>query len=91
MNRRQALKAASELIEAQERDLAESARLIALYKADVHDYYDCIEGTVDGKSICDWCYEQNECQLQDKGGKGCKEWMLRSQPVQITEGSGHEG
>ena len=74
MNKRQALKAASELIEKQEAEIAELTRLNDLYKADVKNFYECIEGTVDGKSICDWCEAYKECKLQDKGGKGCKEW-----------------
>lgn len=76
MNARQSLKLASQHI-------MELERLNKLYAADVRNYYDCIEGTVDGKSICDWCQDLDECQLQAKGGKGCKEWMLRSQPVEV--------
>lgn len=76
MNARQSLKLASQHI-------MELERLNKLYAADVRNYYDCIEGTVDGKSICDWCHDLEECQLQAKGGKGCKEWMLRSQPVEV--------
>lgn len=71
MNGRQAARKAAILIE-------ELERLNKLYAGDVKDYYDCIEGTVDGKSICDWCDDQEECQLQDKGSKGCKEWVLRT-------------
>jgi hypothetical protein len=74
MNEKQSLKAASKLIEEHEALIAEQARLLNLYKADVKNFYACIEGTVDGKSICDWCESYEECQLQDKGGKGCKEW-----------------
>lgn len=51
------------------------------------NFYECIEGTVDGKSICDWCDFQEECQLQAKGEKGCKEWEHRIQqevPVKET-------
>lgn len=88
MNKRQALKAASERIEAQEEAIAEYERLIGLYKADVKDYYDCIEGTVDGKSICAWCHYQEECKLEAKNGKGCTEWTLKAQPV---EEDSHEG
>lgn len=74
MNSRQAAKAAAKKIEEQEALIAEQDRLLNLYKADVKNFYECIEGTVDGKSICDWCDAYNECQLQDKGGRGCKEW-----------------
>ena len=49
------------------------------------NYYDCIEGTVDGKSICDWCDDLEVCQLQDKGGKGCKEWVLRTRKEEAQD------
>ena len=87
MNKRQSLKAASERIEEQEKTIAELERLNKLYAKDVRDYYDCIEGTVDGKSICDWCHDQEECQLKAKGKKGCKEWMLRSQILESENDS----
>ena len=74
MNAKQALRAVSKQLEEQEELIQEQARLLNLYKADVKNFYECIEGTVDGKSICDWCDAYKECQLQDKGGKGCKEW-----------------
>jgi len=80
MNARQAAKAAAKRIE----ELEQSN---ALYKKDVRRYYDCIEGTVDGKSICEWCEDIEECQLQDKMGKGCKEWSLKYIPVESDEGS----
>lgn len=79
MNAKQSLRAVSKAY-------LELERINKLYAADVRDYYDCIEGTVDGKSICDWCEDLEVCQLEAKGGKGCKEWMLRSQPVE-TEGT----
>ena len=80
MNAKQAAKAAAKKIE-------ELERVNRLYALDVKDYYDCIEGTVDGKSICDWCADLEECQLKDKGGKGCKEWMLRDQPREVPDES----
>jgi len=88
MNKRQALKAASKRIEEQEAEIAELTRLNDLYKADVKNFYECIEGTVDGKSICDWCESYEECQLQAKGGKGCKEWehILQQQEAGQDEG-----
>ena len=74
MNAKQALKASSKIIEEQEVQLSEQARLRDLYKEDVKNLYACIEGNVDGKSICDWCESYEECQHQDTGGQGCKEW-----------------
>lgn len=85
MNKRQALKAASARIEALEGELQEASRLINLYKADVKDYYNCIEDTVDGKSICTWCGDYEECKLEAKGNKGCKEWVLHDQPQQEVQ------
>jgi len=69
MNARQAAKAAAKRIE-------ELERVNALYAVDVQAYWAIIEGTVDGKSICEWCEEQEECQKDEKGGKGCHDWML---------------
>ena len=88
MNAKQSLKQASKIIEKQEAEIAELTRLNNLYKADVKNFYECIEGTVDGKSICDWCDAYKECQLQDKGGKGCKEWehILQQQEAGQDEG-----
>ena len=80
MNARQAAKAASIRIQ----DLE---RINKLYAADVKDYYECIEGTVDGESICKWCDDHEECQLQAKDGKGCKEWILKRQPPEVTHES----
>jgi len=100
MNKRQVIKNQLAIIENQEKTIAELERLNDLYRKDVKDYYNCIEGTAEGKSICDWCHDLNECQLKAKGKKGCKEWMLRSQPVQpveettetpATEETSHEG
>ena len=73
MNSRQAAKAAAKRIEEQEHTLA-------LNKADIRDYNAVILDLISGKSPCDWCEDQEECQLQAKeDGKGCSEWMLRSQ------------
>ena len=79
MNKRQALRAVTKQLEEYEALFEEQARLLNLYRADVKNFYECIEGTVDGKSICDWCDSQEECQLQAKGNKGCKEWEHRIQ------------
>ena len=88
MNAKQALRAVRKQLEEQEELIQEQARLLNLYKADVKNFYACIEGIVDGKSICDWCEAYEECQLQDKGGKGCKEWehILQQQEEGQDEG-----
>jgi len=91
VNKKQALRAQGKIIEDQEARIAELERVNKLYAADVNDYYACIEGTVDGKSICDWCEDLDECQLQAKGGKGCTEWMLRSQPTEGGDANDSEG
>ena len=79
MNAKQSLRAANKQLQEYEQLFQEQARLLSMYKADVKNFYECIEGTVDGKSICDWCDQFNECQLQAKGGKGCKEWEHKIQ------------
>ena len=88
MNAKQSLRAVSKQLEEQEALIAEQSRLLNLYKADVKNFYACIEGTVDGKSICDWCESYEECQHQDKGGKGCKEWehILQQQEGEADDG-----
>lgn len=79
MNAKQSLRAANKQLQEYEQLFQEQARLLSMYKTDVKNFYECIEGTVDGKSICDWCDQYNECQLQAKGGKGCKEWEHKIQ------------
>ena len=79
MNAKQSLRAVNKQLQEYEELFQEQARLLSMYKADVKNFYECIEGTVDGKSICDWCDQYNECQLQAKGGKGCKEWEHKIQ------------
>jgi hypothetical protein len=69
MNAKQALKAASKHIE----ELEYANRL---YAVDVQAYNAVIDGTVDGRSICEWCEDQHECEKAEKGGAGCHEWML---------------
>jgi len=70
MNGRQAAKMAGQRV-------MELERILALNKADIVNYNLCILSMIDGKSPCDWCEDQQECQLQAKGGTGCEEWMLR--------------
>jgi hypothetical protein len=82
MNKRQALRAVTKQLEEYEAIFEEQARLLNLYRTDVKNFYECIEGTVDGESICKWCNDHEECQLQAKDGKGCKEWQhIIQQPL----------
>jgi hypothetical protein len=69
MNARQAAKAAAKRIE-------ELEYYNTLCKVDIQAYNAVIEGTVDGKSICEWCEDRDECEKPEKGGKGCHDWML---------------
>ena len=69
MNAKQSLRAAAKRIE----ELEYANKLYAL---DVVAYNAVIEGTTEGKSICEWCEDQDECEKTEKGGKGCKEWLL---------------
>lgn len=90
MNKRQALKAVTKQLQEYEALFEEQARLLNLYRTDVKNFYECIEGTVDGKSICDWCDSLEECQLQAKGNKGCKEWQHKLQQPVLTEENADE-
>lgn len=69
MNARQAAKAASKRIEELENTGAKAA-------ADIKAYNEVILGMIDGKSPCDWCEDQQECQREVKG-RGCAEWWLK--------------
>lgn len=82
MNARQAARAAAERIK-------ELERVLGLNKRDIIDYNKCIEHMIGGGSPCDYCEDIVECQLEAKGGKGCSEWMLRSQ--QFTQPDVNEG
>jgi len=76
MNARQAARAAAQRI-------AEDERIMALNKADIIDYNTCILAMIDGKTPCIYCEDYKECQLEAKDGKGCDQWMLRSQPITL--------
>ena len=43
---------------------------------DIQGYNLAIQHMIAGGSICDWCEDRNECQLEAKG-KGCAEWWLK--------------
>lgn len=74
MNGRQAARAAARRIE-------ENERVMALNKRDIIDYNTCILSMIEGETPCIYCEDYNECQLEAKDGKGCKQWMLRSQQI----------
>ena len=73
MNARQAAKAAAEIIKEQE-------RVMALNKKDIIDYNNCILSMIEGGDPCEYCEDKEECQLEAKG-KGCDQWMLKSQKI----------
>ena len=70
MNGKQAAKLAAKRI-------AELEYVLAKQIQDIKDYNACIIAHIKGGSLCEWCEDQNECQLEAKGGKGCPEWWLR--------------
>lgn len=70
MNGRKAAKLAAKRI-------AELEYVVAMQTQDIKDYNACIIAHIGGASLCDWCEDKNECQLEAKGGTGCSEWWLR--------------
>lgn len=88
MNARQAArKAAARILELESR-ITDLERINRIHEADTAQFYECIEGTVDGESICRWCSDHDECQLQAKDGKGCKEWQhIIQQPSEAQDES----
>ena len=70
MNAKQSLKLASKRIE----ELEDFNRRCS---ADIKAYNQCIDSMIAGGSPCDWCEEQEECQLEAKG-KGCNGWWLKN-------------
>ena len=79
MNKRQSLKAA-------ELRIAENERIMALNKADIMLYNNCILHMIEGGSPCDYCEDSKECELEANGSKGCDQWMLHGQPVTVAKG-----
>ena len=73
MNARQAAKAAAKRIEE-----LEYANM--MYTIDVKAYNAVIEGTTEGKTICEWCEwfrdEEHTCNPERRGKQGCKDWGL---------------
>jgi len=69
MNGRQAARMAAKRIE--ELEYANK-----LYAVDVKALYAVIDGMTQGKTPCEWCDEQEECDKQEKGGLGCTDFLL---------------
>lgn len=75
MNSRQAAKAAAKRIE-------ECERIMALNKADIIDYNNCILHMIRHGSPCDYCNDLEECREAGKDLTiGCDDWMLRMKHV----------
>ena len=74
MNGRQAAKLAAEHIK-------ELEFYNAKCKQDITAYNQVIEALIRGESPCRWCEDIEECQLEEKNGKGCAEWMLTDKPM----------
>ena len=81
MNSRQAAKAAAARIE-------ECERIMALNKADIIDYNNCIMHMIRHGSPCDYCNDLEECwENGNDVTMGCDEWMLRmKRAVSVPEG-----
>ena len=77
MNARQALKAAALHIK-------ENERIMALNKSDIVEYNKCILAMIAGGNPCEYCEDNEECQLEAKG-KGCDQWMLKGQPIKLAK------
>jgi hypothetical protein len=72
MNQRQANKLAAQMI-------PELERRLEYNKVDITNYNLCILHQINGGSPCIFCEDYEECQLEAKDGRGCGEWMLKSQ------------
>ena len=79
MNGRQAAKKANERIQ-------ELEHYNALCKRDITAYNVIIMNAVEKGigSICEWCEDRLECQLEAKGVKACNQWWLMGDP-QVEE------
>lgn len=84
MNAKQSLKIVS-------KDLADKEIVLARAMKDIARYNLCIDSVIAGeKTFCDWCEEQNECQLEAKG-KGCDVWWLKYEEDQNEKADQAEG
>ena len=86
MNKRQALKAASQRIE----ELEDFNRRAA---ADIKAYNRVIDGMIDGISPCEWCmeYEGEDCPHKGEKVNGCSEWWLKDVPFEEESADDSEG
>lgn len=85
MNQRQALKAANKHIEEQEKEIERLEDFNLKASAEIKALNICIDSVIAGeKTYCDWCEEENECQLEK--GKGCSKWWMKVEPVLPEDG-----
>ena len=84
MNAKQALKAVSQR-------LSEVEIVLARAQSDINQYNLCIDSMISGGSPCEYCEEEEACQLQAKtDGKGCAQWWLKYQREEEPTGSESE-
>ncbi len=78
MNKKQALKAATERIDWLEDENGNLEYFNKRAAGDIKAYNKVIDGMIAGESPCPWCedFATGECKNPEKGGKGCKDWML---------------
>jgi len=71
MNKRQSLKECAKRI-------TDLEHYNAKCKADITAYNKCIDAMIEHGTgaACKWCEEQEACQREVKGIKGCSEWWL---------------
>lgn len=95
MNAKQSLRECAKNLEIAEAALVDLHTVVGRAEKDIKAYVQCILGMIQGGSPCEWCEEQNECQLQAKAdGKGCDQWWLRyeeeDENAPVQEDSGHD-
>jgi len=95
MNKRQALKAATEKIEDQEKVIADLRFFNQKASADIKAYNKVIDGMIAGEGPCAWCEWEHdpvdgECKKAEHG-KGCGDWMLKWEHGEKGEYDGTEG
>ena len=78
MNGRQAARSAAQRIE-------ELEHWIRLNTADIKGYNKVILGMIEGESPCGMCNDRDECQREEKDGKGCEDWLLKFGLADVPE------